>query len=109
MASGVWLREQREKEEKKEFGIGLVGRGRVLNHKGTKAQKGHKEKSVRICLICGISFLKTQGTQSFLLSVLKTFLYFVFNILFQRSLYVCFLQHYTHLHHIMLKIPNTKI
>ena len=27
MANGVWLIEQREKEEKKEFGIGLVVRG----------------------------------------------------------------------------------
>ena len=48
MASGVWLREQREKEE---FGIGLVVRGRVLNHKDAMTQKGHKEKSVKICLI----------------------------------------------------------
>ena len=108
MASGIWLREQREKEEKKEFGIGVVVRGRVLNHKDAMTQKGHKEKSVKICLICGISFLKTQGTQSPLVSLVKTFLYFVFNILFQRSLYVCFLQHYTHLHHTMLKIPNTQ-
>ena len=48
MASGVWLREQREKEEKKEFGIGLVVRGRVLNHKDAMTQKGHKEKSVKV-------------------------------------------------------------
>ena len=49
--AGVWLREQREKEEKKELGIGLVVRGRVLNHKDAMTQKGHKEKSVKICLI----------------------------------------------------------
>ena len=48
MASGIWLIEQREKEEKKEFGIGLVMRGRVLNHKSAKTQKRHKEKSVKI-------------------------------------------------------------
>ena len=48
---GVWLREQRVKEEKKEFAIGLVGRGRVLNHKDAMTQMGYKEKSVKICLI----------------------------------------------------------
>ena len=52
--NGEWLcvnlakRTKRERG-KKEFGIGLVGR--VLNHKGAKTQKGHKEKSVKICLI----------------------------------------------------------
>ena len=55
--AGIWLREQREKEEKKEFAIGLVVRRRVLNHKDAKPQKGHKEKSVKICLICEHIFL----------------------------------------------------
>ena len=64
MASGVWLREQREKEEIKEFGIGLVVRGRVLNHKDTMTQKGHKEKSVKICLIREHIFLNTNGEWS---------------------------------------------
>ena len=62
MASGIWLIEQREKEEKKEFGIGLVVRGqRVLNHKGAKTQKRHKEKSVKICLIREHIFLNKNG------------------------------------------------
>ena len=39
-------RTKSEREEKKEFGIGLVVR--VLNHKGAKTQKGQKEKSVKI-------------------------------------------------------------
>ena len=59
MASGIWLREQREKEEKKELGIGLVVR--VLNHKDAMTQKGHKEKSVKICLIGEHIFLNTNG------------------------------------------------
>ena len=68
MASWEWVNGEcswgslakRTKSErgKKEFGIVLVVR--VLNHKGAKTQKGHKEKSVRICLICGISFLNTK-------------------------------------------------
>ena len=58
---GVWLKEQREKKEKKEFGIGLVVRGRVLNHKDAMTQKGHKEKSVKICLIREHIFLNTNG------------------------------------------------
>ena len=56
MASWEWVNGEwscgslakRTKRErgKKEFGIGLVVR--VLNHKGAKTQKGHKEKSVKI-------------------------------------------------------------
>ena len=103
--NGEWSLAKRERGKK---GIGLVVTGRVLNHKDAMTQKGYKEKSVKICLICGISFLKTQGTQSPLVSLVKTFLYFIFNILFQRSIYVCFLQHYIHLHNTMLKIPNTQ-
>ena len=48
MASGVWLREQREKEEKGIWNWVSGETGRVLNHKGAKTQKGHKEKSVKI-------------------------------------------------------------
>ena len=55
MVSGVWLREQREKEE---FGIGLLVR--VLNHKGAKTQKGHKKKSVKIYQIREHIFLNTK-------------------------------------------------
>ena len=58
---GIWLREQRVKEEKKKFGIGLVVRGTLLNHKGAKTQKGHKEKSVKICLIRDHIFLNING------------------------------------------------
>ena len=83
--NGEWNLAKRTKRERGKKGIWnwVMVWGRVLNHKGTKAQKGHKEKSVKICLICGISFLKTQGTQSPLVSLMKTFLYFVFNILFK--------------------------
>ena len=64
MARGVWLREQREKEEKKELGIGLVLRGRVLNHKDAMTQKEHKEKSVKIYQIGEHIFLNTNGEWS---------------------------------------------
>ena len=36
-------------------------RGRVLNHKDAMTQKGQKEKSVKICLICEHIFLNTNG------------------------------------------------
>ena len=51
--NGEWNLAKRTKRERgiKEFGIGLVVRGRVLNHKDAMTQKGHKEKSVKICLI----------------------------------------------------------
>ena len=58
--NGEWLcvnlakRTKSEREEKKEFGIGLVVR--VLNHKGAKKQKGHKGKSVKIYQSVSISF-----------------------------------------------------
>ena len=51
----------KRKRGKKELGIGLVVRGRVLNHKDAKTQKGHKEKSMKICLICEHIFLNTNG------------------------------------------------
>ena len=64
MASGIWLREQRDKEEKKELGIWLVVRGKVLNHKDAMTQKGHKEKSVKIYQIGEHIFLNTNGEWS---------------------------------------------
>ena len=66
MASWEWVKGEwswgslaKRARGKKEFGIGLVVR--VLNHKGAKTQKGHKEKSVKICLICEHIFLNTNG------------------------------------------------
>ena len=46
---GNLAKRTKRERKKKEFGIGLVVS--VLNHKGAKTQKGHKEKSVKICLI----------------------------------------------------------
>ena len=75
MASWEWVNGEwswgslakRTKRErgKKELGIGLVVRGqRVLNHKGAKTQKRHKEKSVKIWLIREHIFLNTNGEWS---------------------------------------------
>ena len=61
MASGIWLTEQKEKEEKGIWNWVSGEAVRVLNHKGAKTQKGHKEKSVKICLIREHIFLHTNG------------------------------------------------
>ena len=58
---GSLAKRTKSERGKKEFGIGLVVRGRVLNHKDAMTQKGHKEKSVKICLICEHIFLNTNG------------------------------------------------
>ena len=74
MASWEWVNGEwswgslakRTKRErgKKELGIGLVVRGRVLNHKDAMTQKGHNEKSVKIWLIREHIFLNTNGEWS---------------------------------------------
>ena len=74
VASGEWVNGEwswgslakRTKSErgKKELGIELVVRGRVLNHKDAMTQKGHKEKSVKIYQIGEHIFLNTNGEWS---------------------------------------------
>ena len=61
MVMGSLAKRTKRERGKKEFGIGLVVRGRVLNHKDAMTQKGHKEKSVKICLIREHIFLNTNG------------------------------------------------
>ena len=62
MGSGNLAKRTKRERGKKGIWNWVSGEaGRVLNHKGAKTQKGHKEKSVKICLICEHIFLHTNG------------------------------------------------